>query len=70
MTIIRPGALLKDNDPRSDNRTVKVLKVSATHAFYNSGYRVAKISLKRIYDGTVPRHDGYTLVRNGNANQE
>ncbi|WP_280465636.1 hypothetical protein [Nocardia brasiliensis] len=59
-TVVKPGQVWADNDPRSTGRLVTILEVGETHATVKSTTlkRVTKIRLDRF----KPTRTGYRLV--------
>ena len=71
MVSIKPGDILKDNDPRVQGRTVKVITIGDTkvvcephtlHPHGKNAHRVL-VSLTRIYDDGKERKSGFSVVR-------
>ena len=61
---LKPGDILRDNAPRSNGRTVRVVAVGDASVIADGGRRV-RIALSRIYDDGKVRRSGFSVVREG-----
>ena len=68
---VKVGDVLKDNDPRVQGRTVRVVEVGDARAVcepetrhpHAKNARRVLIDLTRIYDDEQPRKSGFSVVR-------
>jgi hypothetical protein len=63
--MVKPGDVIKDNDPRMPNRMLRVVYVGDGKAVCETSPPVRRslISLTRIYDDGKARKSGFTVWR-------
>jgi hypothetical protein len=62
MLKLKPGQILRDNDPRYHGRKVEVVRVEGSYAVCMCGPRQVKVHLDRIFSDGKPRRSGYSAA--------